>query len=216
MNATATTNDLDEKIERRIEKFRDWYQRKLRDADWRSKRRTGGVCLLADIEPKSLDELPFRLGDGKRYRRTQDMIVISTDGSVIGVGPRAGRDKGPGGWGIVFHGDGTEASGYASDVTNNEMELTAVIEALKCTPPGSRVRIRTDSQYVHRAVQENAMIRSNTALWNDYRSLSAVRRVDVVWVQGHAGDQHNERADELARQRASQVLSSSHMDAPVS
>ena len=54
-NAAATTNDIDEKIERKIEKFRDWYRRKLRDADWRSKRRTGGVCLLADIEPKSLD-----------------------------------------------------------------------------------------------------------------------------------------------------------------
>lgn len=206
-NATATTNDLDERIEQKINNFRNWYRRKLSDADWRSKRRTGGVCLLVDIKPKSLDELPFRLGDGKRYRQTKDMFVVSTDGSVIGAGPRAGRDKGAGGWGIVFHGDGTEVSGCASDVTNNEMELTAVIEALKRTPPGSRLRIRTDSQYVYRAVQENAMIRSNTALWNDYRKLSAERRVDVVWVQGHAGDQHNERADELAREQAKYLLS---------
>ena len=201
-NATSTTNDLDEKIERKIENFRSWFHRKLRDGDWKAKRRTGGVCLLADIKPKSLDELPFRLGDGKRHRRTKDMIVISTDGSVVGAGPRAGRDRGPGGWGLVFHGDGTEASGRASDVTNNEMELTAVIEALKRTPPGSRVRIRTDSQYVHRAVHENAMIRSNAALWNEYRNLSAERRIDLVWIPGHASDPHNERADELARQQA--------------
>lgn len=206
-NATATTNDIDDKIERKIENFRDWYRRKLRDADWRTKRRTGGVCLLADIEPKSLDELPFRLGDKKRYRKTKNMIVVSTDGSVIGAGPRAGRDKGPGGWGVVFHGDGTEASGRAADVTNNEMELTAVIEALKRTPPGSRVRIRTDSQYVHHAVQKNAMVRSNTWLWKEYKILSAERRVDVVWVPGHAGDQHNERADDLARGQANQMLS---------
>ena len=79
------------------------------------------------------------------------------------------------------------------------MELTAVIEALKRTRPGSRVRIRTDSQYVHHAVHENAMVRSNTALWNEYQNLSAERRVDVVWVRGHAGDPYNERADELAR-----------------
>ena len=201
-NATSTTNDLDEKIERKIENFRSWFRRKLRDGDWKAKRRTGGVCLLADIKPKSLDELPFRLGDGKRHRRTKDMIVISTDSSVVGAGPRAGRDRGPGGWGLVFHGDGTEASGRASDVTNNKMELTAVIEALKRTPPGSRVRIRTDSQYVHRAVHENAMIRSNAALWNEYRNLSAERRIDLVWIPGHASDPHNERADELARQQA--------------
>ena len=200
-NATSTTNDLDEKIERKIENFRSWFRRKLRDGDWKAKRRTGGVCLLADIKPKSLDELPFRLGDGKRHRRTKDMIVISTDGSVVGAGPRAGRDRGPGGWGLVFHGDGTEASGRASDVTNNKMELTAVIEALKRTPPGSRVRIRTDSQYAHRAVHENAMIRSNAALWNEYRNLSAERRIDLVWIPGHASDPHNERADELARQQ---------------
>ena len=64
--------------------------------------------------------------------------------------------------------------------------------------------MRTDSQYVYRAVQKNDMIRSNNALWNEYRMLSAERRVDVIWVQGHAGDQHNERADELARQSAGQ------------
>ena len=58
---------------------------------------------------------------------------------------------------IVFHADGTEVSGSAPNVTNNQMELTAVIEALMRTPPGSRVRIRTDSQYVYRAVQKNDM-----------------------------------------------------------
>lgn len=92
------------------------------------------------------------------------MIVISTDGSVIGTGPRAGRDKGPSGWGIVFHANGAEVGGCATEVTNNEIELTAVIEALRRILTGSRVRIRTDSQYVCRAAQENTMIRSNTAL----------------------------------------------------
>ncbi len=133
----------------------------MRQADWRTKRRTGGVCLLGDIEPKSLDALPFRLGTAKRYRQTKDMIVISTDGSVIGAGPRAGRDKGPGGWGAVFHNDGQEISGHAHQVTNNQMELMAVIEAVKRTPVRCRVKIRTDSQYVYRAVQEGTMIRSN-------------------------------------------------------
>ena len=208
-NATATMHDLDKKIERKIKTFRDWYQCKISGADWQTKRRTGGVCLLIDIKPKSLDELPFRLGEKKRHRRTKGMIIVSTDGSVIGVGPRAGRDKGPGGWGVVFHSDGTEVSGYALGVTNNEMELAAVIEALKRTSPGSRVKIRTDSQYVSRAVQENAIIRSNTALWDCYKILSAERQVDVVWIKGHAGDRHNERANELAQQQASYVLDSS-------
>lgn len=208
-DANSTINDLDRQIEDKIDHFRSWYRRKMRQADWRTKRRTGGVCLLEDIEPKSLDALPFRLGTAKRYRQTKDMIVISTDGSVIGAGPRAGRDKGPGGWGAVFHNDGQEISGHAHQVTNNQMELMAVIEAVKRTPVRCRVKIRTDSQYVYRAVQEGTMIRSNHDLWDVFRELSNQRRVDVVWVQGHAGDPHNERADALAQARSRHAQRSS-------
>jgi len=205
-NSKSTINDLDRQIEDKIDHFRAWYRRKMREADWRTKRRTGGVCLLGDIEPKSLDALPFRLESGKRYRKTKDMVLISTDGSVIGAGPRAGRDRGPGGWGAVFHNDRYEISGHAHQVTNNQMELTAVIEALKRTPVGNRVKIRTDSQYVYRAAQERTLIRSNNDLWNEFRKLRDQRRVDVVWVRGHAGDPHNERADELARKQAKYAL----------
>ena len=193
-NAKSTITDLDRQLEDKIDNFRSWYRRKMRNADWRTKRRTGGVCLLEDIEPKNLDALPFRLESGKRYRRTKDMIVISTDGSAIGAGRRAGRDKGPGGWGAVFHNNGLEISGHSDQVTNNQMELTAVIEALKKTPAGSRVKIRTDSQYVHRAVEEGTLIRRNTDLWNVFEDLRKQRRVNVVWVRGHSGDPHNERA----------------------
>lgn len=208
-NASSTINDLDRQIEDKIDSFRSWYRRKMRDADWRTKRRTGGVCLLGDIEPKSLDALPFWLETGKKYRKTKNMIVVSTDGSVIGAGPRRGKDKGPGGWGVVFHNDGHELSGHAYQVTNNQMELTAVIEALKCTPVGSRVKIRTDSQYVYRAVQDGTLIRSNNDLWDEYINIGNERRVDVVWVQGHAGDWHNERADALAQGEAKHALRSS-------
>lgn len=204
-NAPSTIKDLDEKIERKIANFRSWYREKLKEADWQAKRRTGGVCLLADVETKRLEDLPFRLDQAKRYRITNGMVVVSTDGSVIGIGHRAGRDRGPGGWAAVFHGDDTEFSGNDANVTINEMELTAVIEALKRTQPGSRVRVRTDSQYVYRAVQENTVIRSNGALWNEYKCLAAERRVDIVWVPGHNGDEWNERADALSREQSKQA-----------
>lgn len=201
-NAPNTIDDLDEQIERKIAKFRSWYRRKMENADWPSMRRTGGVCLVSDVESKSLDALPYRIESGRKPRDTKNMIVVSTDGSVIGAGPRAGKDKGPGGWSAVFHNDLSELSGHASQVTNNQMELTAVIEALKNTPEGSRVKIRTDSQYVYNAAQKGTMIRSNMDLWDEYRKLTDRRRVDVVWVKGHAGDPQNERADRLALQQA--------------
>lgn len=202
-NAPATFDGLDLKIDEKLDTFRSWYRRKMRTADWRTKRRTGGVCLLTDIQPKSLDDLPYRLPAAKKFRTTKATIVVSTDGSVVDAGPRAGKDKGPGGWGAVFHGDGRELSAYALEATNNEMELTAVIEALKHTPVGARVQIRTDSQYVHKAAKGEIVVRSNRELWTEFQELSSVREVTVVWVRGHDGDLHNQRADQLAKDQAS-------------
>jgi RNA-directed DNA polymerase len=209
-NVAATFDDLDKQIDKKIEDFRSWYRRKTRTADWRMKRRTGGVCLLTDVEPKSLDSLPYRLAGGRKFRHTQGTIVISTDGSVIGTGVRAGKDKGPGGWGAVFHADGHELCGRTPEATNNEMELTAVVEALKQTPEGARIKVRTDSQYVHLAAKGDTMVRSNRALWDVFQQLREAREVTVVWIRGHAGDSQNERADRLANDQANLAGSEAH------
>src|SRR5207253_4329989 len=65
------------------------------------------------------------------------------DGACVG-------NPGPGGWAAIIDADGNreEISGAAPRTTNNRMELTAVIEALRRAPPDAPVRVVTDSQYV--------------------------------------------------------------------
>ena len=138
---------VDQKIDKKIEGFRDWYRRQIRNRDAKAKRRGVGVCLLSDIKPKGLDDLPFRLPKQTAYRNSPKAITVFTDGSVIGTGPRMGRDKGPGGWAAVFQ-DGRTVSGREQRTTSNRMEIKAVIEALRQTPTDSLVIVRTDSQYV--------------------------------------------------------------------
>lgn len=202
-NAPATLNDLDELINVKLEQFRQWFGHYMQDKDQKSRRRAGGVCLLEDIQAKSLDELPFRFEKKGHHRNTKNTIAISTDGSLIPESPFK-KDKGTGGWAAVFH-DGKEISGSQGNTTNNRMELTAVIEALKCTTEGSRVKVRTDSQYVFRVAEKGEMISKNMDLWKEFESLREKRKVEIVWIKGHAGDPHNERADQLANDAAKLV-----------
>lgn len=134
-------------------------------------------------------------------------IIIYTDGACSG-------NPGPGGWAYVaLEGEGRrESSGGERLTTNNRMELVAVIEALKSATPGRPVEIRTDSQYVKNGI--TAWIASwkkngwrtaskspvkNRELWEELDRLSAEAKPRYVWVEGHAGEEFNERCDELAR-----------------
>jgi ribonuclease HI len=123
--------------------------------------------------------------------------LVYADGSCLG-------NPGPGGWGVVIVGrDGTrEYSGGDPQTTNNRMEITAVIEGLRRLPPGARILLRSDSQYVVNTINHHWKRNANTDLWKELDAEIAQRKVRLEWVRGHAGDALNDRADRLALQEA--------------
>lgn len=103
--------------------------------------------------------------------------------------------------------------GYAPETTNNRMELTAVIEALRALKRPLTVAVHTDSQYVQKGITEwihgwkrrgwrtaDKQPVKNEDLWRQLDALAAEHRISWHWVKGHAGHAENERADALARQ----------------
>ncbi len=129
-------------------------------------------------------------------------VLIYADGGCIG-------NPGPGGWGVVFAStDGavqSQLSGSESKTTNNRMELTAAIEGLKRTAPGAHVTLRSDSQYLINTMTRGWKRKANHDLWRILDSLANERHVTFEWVRGHAGDQLNGLADELANSAARQA-----------
>ena len=133
-------------------------------------------------------------------------VEIFTDGACKG-------NPGPGGWGAILR-YGTsekEISGGAADTTNNKMELTAVIEALRCLKEPCAVTVISDSTYVCNSINKgwinnwkaknwvkNGKPVPNSDLWKQLLELLAIHKVKFVWVRGHDGHPENERCDRLA------------------
>jgi len=208
-NSQETMESIDVRVDGKLETFRTWYRRKQRELDWKARRRSGGVCLLSDIQQKSLDDVPFVVnGSGRKFRRSNRTLTVSTDGAVIGTGKRRGKDQGPGGWGFVIHETGEQKSGSCERTTNNRMELQAVIEVIKTTPKEKSLHIQTDSQYVDQGINGSNPVSSNSDLWKEYQRLVNDRAIRVSWVKGHSGNEHNEIADKLAHQAAKELVKS--------
>ncbi len=140
---------------------------------------------------------------------TVSRVTIHTDGACSG-------NPGPGGWGAILVSGALrkEISGGEPETTNNRMELTAAIEALRALNGPSAVDLYTDSTYVKKGITEwidswkaNGWRRSgkrwlpvkNEDLWRALDELVAAHRVAFHWVEGHAGHEENEQADRLAR-----------------
>ncbi|MBE6454517.1 MAG: ribonuclease HI [Alphaproteobacteria bacterium] len=143
-------------------------------------------------------------------------IEIFTDGACSG-------NPGAGGWGAILrYGDiEKELSGGESDTTNNRMELTAVIEALKALKRPCKITLYTDSRYVMDGVNQwlpnwkvNGWRTSNKKspvknidLWQALESQLEKHQIKWVWVKGHNGHPENERVDKLARDQAKAHIS---------
>ena len=143
-------------------------------------------------------------------------VVIYTDGACRG-------NPGPGGWGAVLTaGDHVkEIKGAEPDTTNNRMELTAAIRALKALNRHCQVRLYTDSQYVRTGVTEwleqwkarewrtaSRKPVKNIDLWQALDAELTRHTIEWHWVKGHAGVPGNEHADRLANEAIDAMLKS--------
>ena len=137
-----------------------------------------------------------------------NIVQIFTDGACKG-------NPGPGGWGAILRYRNTEKelNGYAPDTTNNIMELTAVIEALKTLSRSCPILITTDSNYVKDGITKwihNWKLKGwktaarkpvkNKELWIALDELVENHDITWKWVKGHSGHPENERADDLANE----------------
>jgi hypothetical protein len=65
-NSLSTIEDLDRRVDSKLDDFRHWFSKQISGGDWKTRRRLGGVCLISDIPTKSLDDVPFSLEAGNR------------------------------------------------------------------------------------------------------------------------------------------------------
>lgn len=141
-----------------------------------------------------------------------EKVEIYTDGGCHG-------NPGPGGWAVVVIADDVakQLSGGEKQTTNNRMELTAAINALKIihnTPTFSQKQIivNIDSQYVKNGITtwiKNWKAKSwktadkkpvkNQDLWILLDSLNEGLNISWNWVKGHAGIKYNEICDKLCQ-----------------
>ncbi len=143
-----------------------------------------------------------------------EWVDAYTDGACKG-------NPGIGGWGVllVYGAHRKELSGGVASTTNNRMELQAVIEALKHMKRPAKLRIHTDSQYVHKGISEwivgwkrkgwktaDGKPVKNQDLWVELDTLSRGHELEWHWVRGHAGHPGNEAADQLANAAVQQVV----------
>ena len=141
-------------------------------------------------------------------------VQAFTDGACRG-------NPGPGGWGVVLRSGSREKELWGGELatTNNRMELTAAIEALKALSKPCKVALYTDSTYVRSGITE--WVRAwrardwrtadrkpvkNQDLWQALSALAERHVVEWHWVRGHSGHPENERADALANRGLDETL----------
>jgi ribonuclease HI len=137
-----------------------------------------------------------------------ESVIIHTDGACSG-------NPGPGGWGAVLQYGSIvkELKGGAPITTNNQMELTAAIEALSALKRSCTVELHTDSNYVKDGLtkwihgwKKNGWRTAdkkpvkNVELWQALDAATQRHTINWHWVKGHNGDEMNERADQLANE----------------
>lgn len=134
-----------------------------------------------------------------------DKIKVYTDGSALNNGS---SDSGCG-WAckLIYLGHEKMKSGGDKGKTNNVMEMTAVLQAMKAiTDKSIPVEVFSDSKYVVETLNGNYLIKKNVELW---RELMAEKEkfadIRFIWVKGHGKDRHNNEVDRKAVEEARKI-----------
>ncbi|MBK1963694.1 ribonuclease HI [Campylobacter novaezeelandiae] len=132
-------------------------------------------------------------------------IKIYTDGSCL-------NNPGFGGWAYILRYKEHEKIGFGAkeNTTNNQMELLAIIEALKILKEPCEIELYTDSNLMVRSINEwletwvkkDFKNKKNVDLWKEYLKFSKDHKIRAFWVKAHNGHIENEKCDKLAREAA--------------
>lgn len=134
-----------------------------------------------------------------------EKIIVYTDGSALNNGsPDSGC-----GWAckMIYRGHEKMKSGGDKGKTNNVMEMTAVLEAMKSiTDKSIPVDVFSDSKYVVETLNGNFKIKKNVELWQELMA-EKEKFVDIrfIWVKGHDKNVHNNDVDRRAVEEAKKV-----------
>ena len=142
------------------------------------------------------------------------MISIYTDGACSG-------NPGIGGWGVVIIYNNENPiflNGGSQNTTNNRMELTAAINSILYFKEKKDLNIYTDSKYLKDGIESwiykwknngwktaSKKPVANQDLWRMLDEAVSRHRITWHWVEGHAGNELNERCDQLARGAAESI-----------
>ncbi len=134
-------------------------------------------------------------------------VKIYTDGACSG-------NPGPGGYGaiLMYEQVEKEISGFEKETTNNQMELKAVIEALKLIKYECELEIYSDSAYVVNAFDKGWIYNwkknnwktadkkdvKNKEMWLELYDLLSLHEYKFIKVKGHSDNEYNNRCDKLA------------------
>ena len=147
-------------------------------------------------------------------RQSNSIVSIYTDGGCKG-------NPGKGAWAFYVEEEDVGMSGNERETTNNKMEITAALEALKWANAQNKekVNIYTDSQYVQKGITEwihnwkrnNWKTASknpvkNKELWMSLDEICQTLTVQWCWIKGHAGHEGNERAHQLVTMSIDEIL----------